>query len=65
MGDGCSLSGRPGGSDRCGSTDLASSGSTNETTADLSCHVELPASEGSRSGDRIAGALLVRSLYLE
>jgi hypothetical protein len=62
--DGCGLACRPGGGD-CGGADGTSVDSTDETAADLLRDVNLAASKGACTGDRVTGAGVTRGLRLE
>jgi hypothetical protein len=63
--DGCGLCGRPGGRHRSGAIHIACGTPGNKPPADLFGRTELAASEGSGSGDGVAGPTILRRLGLE
>jgi hypothetical protein len=65
VGHGCGLRGRPGGSHRSRAIHLACGTASYKPPADLFGGTELTASEGSGSGDGVAGATICRRLCLK
>ena len=65
MGDGCSLSGRPGGRHSRGGTHLPSSTASDETTANLAGGAKLAACKRSGAGNGVLGAIVTRCFGLE
>jgi hypothetical protein len=63
--DSCGLCGRPCGSHRSRAIHLACGTASNKPPVDLFGGTELAASEGSGSGDGVAGATIRRSLCLK